>query len=170
MHIYFSSSSKDIWSIKLLPSCLKLFYNVKTKWIAMLFLAKRVLVEYKTLVVKMHDDLHIVVVAKTNLQYICDIEVVMGLVYIMRLLELVHALIRFVHAHDTFMCDFVIVVKKLIVLNYITCIQILKKNIVQNNSKCSWTCMKTTMIICWLLGGLILQQTSNLWFFYFMSK
>ncbi len=75
----------------------------------------------------MHDDLHVVVVAKTNLQYICDIEVVMGLAYIMPLLELVHALIKFVQAHDTFVCDFVIVVKRPIVLNYITCIQILKK-------------------------------------------
>jgi hypothetical protein len=41
----------------------------------------------------------------------------------------------------------------------------LEKSMVQNSSKCSWTCMKTTMIISWLLGGLILQQTSNLWFF-----
>jgi hypothetical protein len=100
-----------------------------------MFPTKRILVEYKTLVVKMHDDLHIVVVTKTNLQYICDIEVVMGLTCIMPLLELVHALIKFVQDHDTFVCDFVIVVKRLIVLNCTTCIEIVKKKMVQNNSK-----------------------------------
>jgi hypothetical protein len=47
------------------------------------------------MVVNMHDDLHIVAVVKTNLQYLCDIEVVMGLVCIMPLLELIHALIKF---------------------------------------------------------------------------
>jgi hypothetical protein len=96
----------------------------------------------------MHDDLHIVVAAKTNFQYICDIKVVMGLNCIMLLLELVHAFIKFVHAHDTLMCDFVIVVKRPIVLNCTTCIQILKENMVQNSSKCFWTYMKTTMINC----------------------
>ncbi len=61
----------------------------------MLFLAQWVLAEYETMVVNMHDDLHIVAVVKTNLQYLCDIEVVMGLVCIMPLLELIHALIKF---------------------------------------------------------------------------
>jgi hypothetical protein len=53
----------------------------------MLSPTKHVLAEYKILVVKMHDDSHIVVVAKTNLQYLCDIEVMMGLICIMPLLE-----------------------------------------------------------------------------------
>jgi hypothetical protein len=49
--------------------------------------------------------------AKPNFQYLCDIEVVMGLACIMFLLESVHALIKFAQAYDTFVCGFVIVVK-----------------------------------------------------------
>jgi hypothetical protein len=59
----------------------------------------------------MLDDLHIVIVAKTNLQYLCDIEMVMELVCIMLLLELIHVLIKFTQAHNTFVCDFVVTVK-----------------------------------------------------------
>jgi hypothetical protein len=52
--------------------------------------------KYKSLVVKMHDDLDIVAIAKTNLQYLCDIEMVMELACIMPLLESVHVFIKFV--------------------------------------------------------------------------
>ncbi len=67
----------------------------------------------------MHDDLHIVATVKTNLQYLCDIEVVMGLACTMPLLESVHVLIRFKQARDTFVCDFVITVKMCCVELYI---------------------------------------------------
>jgi hypothetical protein len=78
----------------------------------MFFPAKQVLAKYKTMVVKMHNNnLHIVATTKMNLQYLCDIEVVMGLANIMPLLESVHVLIKFTQAHDTFLCDFVTVVK-----------------------------------------------------------
>jgi hypothetical protein len=43
----------------------------------------------------MHDDLHIMAATKTNLQYFCDIEVVMGLICIMPVLESINALIKF---------------------------------------------------------------------------
>lgn len=43
----------------------------------------------------MNDDLNIVVVAKTNLGYLYDIEVVMGLTCIMSMLEAIHELIKF---------------------------------------------------------------------------
>jgi hypothetical protein len=98
---------------------LKLIHNVKTRWISMLFLSKWILVQYKTLVVKMHDDLHIVVTTNTNLQYLYDIEVVMGPTCTMFLLESVHAFIKFVQAHDTFVCDFVINMKMCCVELYI---------------------------------------------------
>jgi hypothetical protein len=45
---------------------LKLFHNVKTRWIFMLSLTKQVLTKYIILVVKMYDDLHITVIVKTN--------------------------------------------------------------------------------------------------------
>jgi hypothetical protein len=124
MYTYFSSSFKKHLEhgtfAKLLETKgLKLICNVKTRWISMLSLAKRILAEYKTLVVKMHDDLHIVATTKTNLQYLCDIEVVMGLACIMLLLESIHVLIKFVQACDTFVFDFVIIVKMCCVELYI---------------------------------------------------
>jgi hypothetical protein len=51
----------------------------------MLFPTEWIFTKYKTLVLKMHADLHIVAVANTNFQYLCDIKVVMELVYIMPL-------------------------------------------------------------------------------------
>jgi hypothetical protein len=57
----------------------------------------------------MCDDLYIVIIAKTNFQHLCDIEVVMGLAYIM--LEIIHAFIKFAQVCDTFVCDFVITMK-----------------------------------------------------------
>jgi len=57
----------------------------------MLSFTKWVLVDqYKTLVVKMNDDLNIVATTKTNLVYLSNIELVMGLTYIMLMLEVVH--------------------------------------------------------------------------------
>ncbi len=61
--------------------------------------------------VKLCDDLYIVIIAKTNCQYICDIEVVMGLACIMLMLEIVHAFIKFAQVHDIFVCDFVTTMK-----------------------------------------------------------
>jgi hypothetical protein len=49
----------------------------------MLFPIKGIIAKYRTLVVKMNDNLHIVIVVNTNLQYFYDIEVVMRLTCIM---------------------------------------------------------------------------------------
>jgi hypothetical protein len=63
----------------------------------MLYFTKCVLVDkYKTLVVRMNDDLNIVATTKTNFVYLFDIEFMMGLTYIMLMLEVVHVLIKFV--------------------------------------------------------------------------
>jgi len=57
----------------------------------MLSFTKCVLVDqYKTLVVKINDDLNIVATTKTNLVYLSNIELAMGLTYIMLMLEVVH--------------------------------------------------------------------------------
>ncbi len=64
----------------------------------MLSLMKRVLAEYKTIMVRMNNDLNRVVATKTNLEYLCDIEMVIGLMCIMPMLEVVHALIKFIHS------------------------------------------------------------------------
>jgi hypothetical protein len=75
---------------------LKLLRNVKTRWISMLSFTKWVFVDiYKTLTMRMNDDLNIVATTKTNLVYLFDIELVMGLTYILPMLEVVHVLIKF---------------------------------------------------------------------------
>jgi hypothetical protein len=67
--------------------------------------------KYKTLVVHMNNDLNHVVVTETNFEYICDIEVIMGLMCIMPMLKALLAFIKFAQACDTFSCDFVVNVK-----------------------------------------------------------
>ncbi len=85
----------------------KLLCNVKTRWISMLSLTKRVIVEYKSLVVKTNDDLEMIKATKPTLEFLCDVEVVLGLICIMPMLEVVHDLIKFAQNRDTFVCDFV---------------------------------------------------------------
>ncbi len=75
---------------------------------------KRMFIQYKTLVVHMINDLNHVAVAKTNLEYLCNIEVVVGLMCIMPMLEAIHALIKFVQAHDTFFYDFVTIINRVV--------------------------------------------------------
>jgi hypothetical protein len=86
MSTYFSFSLKRYLEhgtfVKLLETKgLKLLHNVKTNWISMLSLVKHILAEYKILMVKMHDDLHIYCgSSKDQPPIYCDIEVVsMGL-------------------------------------------------------------------------------------------
>jgi len=61
---------------------------------------KWVLTKYQTLVVKMNDDMNTMVISKTHMGYFYDIEVIMGLIYIIALLEGVHVL-KFAHGQDT---------------------------------------------------------------------
>jgi hypothetical protein len=84
---------------------------------------KKMFVEYKTLVVHMNNDLNHVVAAKTNLEYMSNIEVVVRLMCIMPMLETIHAFIKFVQSHDTFLCDFVTIVN-CVVQNCTSCILI----------------------------------------------
>jgi len=89
---------------------LKLLCNVKIRWISMLSLAKWVLLEYRFLVVRMNDDMHIMVTTKTNMQYLCDVEAFLSLTCIMPFLGAMHALIKFAQAQACFVCDFIIFV------------------------------------------------------------
>lgn len=111
----------------------------------MLSLMKKMFSEYKTLVVHMNSDLNHVVATKTNLKYLRDIEVIMGLTCIMPMLEEIHALIKFIHAHDT-LCVILWLLLNCVVQNYASCILIQGQSMNKNISKHSWTCMITTMI------------------------
>jgi len=59
----------------------------------MLSHAKRVLTKYKSLVVKMNDDLTMIETARPTLEFLCDVKVVLGLMClmcIMPMLEVVY--------------------------------------------------------------------------------
>jgi hypothetical protein len=63
-----------------------------------------------------NDDMNMMVVAKTNMGYLCTIEMIMGLICIMPLLEAVHTLIKFVQGQNIFVCDFVTSIKSCVEL------------------------------------------------------
>ncbi len=67
--------------------------------------------KYKTLVVRKNGDLNIVATTKTNFVYLFDIELMMGLTYIMLMLEVIHVLIKFVQGQETYVCDFMTTIK-----------------------------------------------------------
>jgi hypothetical protein len=85
----------------------QLFHNLKTTWIYMLSSTKRVLEEHKPLVVRKNDDFHVILITKTTIELLCDVEVVMGFTCIMTLLEVVYEVIKFAQSCNTFVCDFV---------------------------------------------------------------
>lgn len=54
------------------------------------------------MVLKINDDLHIMLVVKTNLQYLYCIEVVMKLTCTMPLVNAIHALLKITQVYETF--------------------------------------------------------------------
>lgn len=63
---------------------------------------KRVLVEYKSLVVKMGDDMVKNASAKNNYELLCDCDIVLGLTYVLPMLEAIQSLSKL-----TFVCNLV---------------------------------------------------------------
>jgi hypothetical protein len=59
----------------------------------------------------MNDDLGMIEIARPTLEFLCDVKVVLGFMCIMPMLEVVHDLIKFAQKNDTFVCDFVGVMK-----------------------------------------------------------
>jgi hypothetical protein len=59
----------------------------------------------------MNDDLGMIEVTRPTLEFSCDVKVVMGFMCIMPMLEVVHDLIKFAQKNDTFVFDFVGVMK-----------------------------------------------------------
>jgi hypothetical protein len=66
--------------------------NIKMKWISMLTLFKQMVKEYKTLVVKMSDDVVSNAVVNTNFELLCDVETIMGLTCVLLKLEIMQSL------------------------------------------------------------------------------
>jgi hypothetical protein len=49
----------------------------------------------------MNDDLHAIETIRGTFDFLCDVEIIMGLTFIMLMLEALHELIKFVQNHDT---------------------------------------------------------------------
>jgi hypothetical protein len=56
----------------------------------MLSHAKKVFAKYKSLVVKMNDDLAMIEIARPTFEFLCDVEVVLSFMCIMPMLEVVY--------------------------------------------------------------------------------
>ena len=114
LHKYFSKSPKRHLELQKLVELLeskgkKILQNVKTRWISMLSPLKRVLSEYRTLLVKMYSD-HLVKptipAAKVNYELMADIKCLLTLAAVLPLLEAVKALVVFAQSPNVYVCDF----------------------------------------------------------------
>jgi hypothetical protein len=85
--------------------------NIKTHWIFMFLPAKRILPKYQTLVLKMHQDVGIIIQVAHNLELFSDLEVMFRFSCIMPLFKGLNKLIKFSLTWQCFVCDFVVVVK-----------------------------------------------------------
>ncbi len=93
---------------------LKVFLNVKTRWINKLPFLKKVRKDYKTLVAKMVGNNGIVEATKANAVNLCDVGTILGLPCVLPMFESVNALMKFSQARDLFICDYnqyIVVVK-----------------------------------------------------------
>jgi hypothetical protein len=83
LHIYLNSRPKRCVELVNLASImetkgLKMMKCVKTRWVSMLSPCKRVLSEYRTLVVKMGLDMNTCSAAKDNFDMLVDLEVMLA--------------------------------------------------------------------------------------------
>jgi hypothetical protein len=114
LYKYFSMFSKRHLELQKLVKLLeskgsKFLQNVKTRWISMLRLLKRILSKYRTLLVKMYSD-HLVKptipTTKINYELMTNIKCLLTLAAVLPLLEVVKALIVFAQSPNVYVCDF----------------------------------------------------------------
>jgi len=77
----------------------------------MFFTLKNIYSKYQPLIVKMHVESPKNDTTSKNLSVLCDMELILGLPCLLRLLECVHNLINIVQGQDVFVCNLVEVVK-----------------------------------------------------------
>jgi hypothetical protein len=116
LHSYFTSSpKKHLEFTKLVEivetSGLKMLPTVRTRWISMFEPLKRVLSEYKTLIVKMSKDAIEESKAAHNLMLLCDLSMLLALPCLLPLLESVKSLITFSQSRNLFVSDYVVAIK-----------------------------------------------------------
>jgi len=102
MYVYSSHSPKgQLEHVKLAKILqtkgLKILRNVKTQWVSMFAPSKHVLIEYKSLVVKMGDDMAGNASTKNNYELLCDYDITLGLICVLPTLEGVQSLSKLTH-------------------------------------------------------------------------
>ncbi len=114
LHMYFSKSPKRHLELQKLAELFetkgrKILQNVKTRWISMLSPLKRVLSEYRTLLVKMYSDQFVkpvIPAAKVNYELLANIRCLLTMAAVVPLLEAVKALVVFAQSPSVYVCDF----------------------------------------------------------------
>lgn len=69
--------------------------------------AKRILTQYPVLLYKMHLDAPTLKTAQTNLEFLVDVQTLLGLACLMPMLEEINRFIKFAQSRNIFVCDFV---------------------------------------------------------------
>jgi hypothetical protein len=64
-----------------------------------------VICEYHPLLMKMALDSPTITLVASNLELICDVEILLSLVCLVIILEIVNVLVEFAQLHDIFVCD-----------------------------------------------------------------
>jgi hypothetical protein len=85
----------------------KIVGNTKTTWVSIIFLNKVVLEKFKTLLIKMARYTFTHEIAKTNYEYLCDLDIILRLTSMVSMLEIVKGLSKYVQNSKTFIDDFV---------------------------------------------------------------
>ena len=106
LHSYFSKSPKRHLELEKLLEPLhlksrKILNNVKTRWISMLTPLKRVLYEYRVLIMKMYTDVQMkprVKGVEANFRRLADVQTMLSLACILPLLQTVKNLVVFVQS------------------------------------------------------------------------
>jgi hypothetical protein len=116
LYAYFNASPKRCNEYQKLvevveTSGLKILQNVATRWISILESLKRVLGEYKTLIVKMAQDAAEESKVAHNLRLLCDVHTLLALPCLMLLLESMNQLLLFAQSRSVFVSDYVTTVK-----------------------------------------------------------
>jgi len=123
MYAYFNASPKRHLEFQKLADLmetegLKMLRNVKTRWISLLDPLRRVLGEYKTLIVKMSDNAALKEpeltvkqaaakeAARVNHDLLCDVGTLVALPCLLPLLESVNSLMKFAQSSHAFVSDY----------------------------------------------------------------
>jgi hypothetical protein len=112
LHTYFSGRPKRcVQLVKLTgimeTKVLKMLKCVKTRWVSMLFPCKRILSEYRTLVVKMALDMNTCSAAKDNFDMLVDLEIMLAFHYLVPMLEMVNKVIKWAQDRNIYAVDFI---------------------------------------------------------------